>query len=104
MQRQPALGPRTARAVSPQDRIDIAGAGKIPDGAAVAERARRAIEGRGIQTPTGAFVPMTASFGVAAFPENRDLDELVQAADQALYRAKNAGRNRVATSVDVVKR
>ena len=74
------------------------------DGAAVAERARRAIELRGIHTPSGELVVMTASFGVAAFPESGDLDALVAAADDALYSAKRAGRNRVASAADVVNR
>jgi diguanylate cyclase (GGDEF)-like protein len=74
------------------------------DGAAVAERARRAIELRGIHTPGGTFVPITASFGVAAIPEGASLDELVAAADEALYRAKRAGKNRVASAADVVSR
>jgi diguanylate cyclase (GGDEF)-like protein len=74
------------------------------DGAAVAERARRAIELRGIHTPGGTFVAVTASFGVAALPEGSDLDALVAAADEALYRAKRAGKNRVVSAADVVSR
>lgn len=74
------------------------------DGAAVAERARRAIELRGIETPDGKLVVMTASFGVSAFPESSDLEELVSVADDALYRAKRAGRNRVASDADMVNR
>ncbi len=73
-------------------------------GAAVAERARRAIELRGIPASDGQLVAMTASFGVAAFPENGDFDALVAAADEALYRAKRAGRNRIANATDVVSR
>jgi diguanylate cyclase (GGDEF)-like protein len=39
---------------------------------------------------------VTASFGVASFPESAvDVVELVKAADQALYRAKESGRDRV---------
>lgn len=74
------------------------------DGTAVAERARRAIELRGIHTPADVFVPVTASFGVAAVSGNADLDQLVAAADEALYRAKRAGKNRVAAAADVVSR
>ena len=41
--------------------------------------------------------PLSLSFGVAAFPEDGDTAEaLLAAADAALYRAKAAGRNRVA--------
>jgi diguanylate cyclase (GGDEF)-like protein len=40
--------------------------------------------------------PLTMSFGVAALPENgTTLEELIKAADQALYASKRAGRNRV---------
>jgi diguanylate cyclase (GGDEF)-like protein len=40
--------------------------------------------------------PLTLSVGVACFPDNgRTRDELVKAADDALYRAKELGRNRV---------
>lgn len=38
---------------------------------------------------------ITASFGVAQYMEGETLRELVHRADQALYAAKNAGRNRV---------
>jgi diguanylate cyclase (GGDEF)-like protein len=40
--------------------------------------------------------PITASFGVAAYPDHGDsVDAVIRAADQALYRAKHSGRNRV---------
>jgi diguanylate cyclase (GGDEF)-like protein/PAS domain S-box-containing protein len=40
--------------------------------------------------------PVTASFGVAVFPEHGDgSDDLVQAADSALYRAKAGQRDRI---------
>jgi diguanylate cyclase (GGDEF)-like protein len=68
------------------------------DGArVVAEKMRLAVEqqGVGLGYPSG-FV--TASVGVAEYgPEKRDEDVLV-AADRALYRAKAGGRNRVAMS------
>lgn len=52
------------------------------------------------KTPFGAETivsgSITMSFGVAALPENGTTrEELIQAADQALYASKRAGRNRV---------
>jgi len=39
------------------------------------------------------------SLGVAAFPDNgTDADEVMKAADAALYEAKRAGRDRVVVS------
>ncbi|MDQ5834387.1 MAG: GGDEF domain-containing protein, partial [Actinomycetota bacterium] len=44
---------------------------------------------------------MTASFGVAVYPDHCiGADELIEAADLALYRAKQTGRNRVETSAE----
>ena len=43
----------------------------------------------------GAEVRVTASFGVASFPQTHAADELLTAADLALYSAKRQGKNRV---------
>lgn len=44
----------------------------------------------------GLKLSVTASFGVASFPQHAaSVDALIAVADQALYRAKQAGRNRV---------
>ena len=41
----------------------------------------------------GATLHLTASIGVAAFPEDgADIDTLLRAADQEMYRVKNAGK------------
>gem|GEM_PF-1536717 len=47
-----------------------------------------------------AVIQVTASFGVAAFPENgKTMDSLVSAVDTAMYCAKEAGRNRVVVAL-----
>lgn len=60
------------------------------------ERLRRLVE----QTVTihqGHELKATISVGVASFPSTRaeTVEQLIEAADQALYRAKHGGRNRV---------
>ena len=61
-----------------------------------AERLRAAIEQMHVQAPTG-LVQVTASMGVAVLGKGTELAafDLVHAADEALYRAKRNGRNRV---------
>ena len=40
-------------------------------------------------------ITVTASFGLAMFDGQESLDQLLERADEALYRAKRSGRNRV---------
>ena len=64
---------------------------------AVAERIRAGVEGRLISGPVGESLQVTVSLGVySAVPRAgaEDIEEMIQAADKALYRAKEAGRNR----------
>ena len=65
--------------------------------AQLAERMRQAIEGLHIpRVGAPGTIEVTASFGVASVPENAlDRNELIAAADGALYAAKAAGKNRV---------
>jgi len=49
---------------------------------------------RGIALPL-----VTASIGIASYPEDGErIDDLIAAADVALYRAKSSGRNCIAAS------
>jgi diguanylate cyclase len=43
----------------------------------------------------GEVLPITLSCGIAAFAEGDTVDALMRRADQALYDAKRAGKNRV---------
>lgn len=68
-------------------------------GAVVAERLRSLVAASALAT-NGHDVTVTISLGVAAFPEHaRDPDNLLRVADEALYRAKAGGRNRVELAV-----
>ena len=61
-------------------------------GVTYADRIRRVIEQHHF-----AHTPVTVSLGVASIPEDAtNVDDLIVAADQALYDAKRTGRNRVA--------
>jgi len=63
----------------------------IDDAMGKANRLREAIE-----KLCPADIPITASFGVAAFNgDNNDFERLFKAADDAVYVAKRSGRNRV---------
>jgi diguanylate cyclase (GGDEF)-like protein len=64
-------------------------------GMEVAERVRRTVE-TAVWRWDGTAYPMTVSCGVASYPDAvKDVANLKGTADAALYRAKQAGRNRV---------
>lgn len=67
--------------------------GNITNAFNKAEDIRVAVEALNIKSPKGEPVAVTASFGVAAM--GLDLETGQQAADEALYKAKEQGRNRV---------
>ncbi len=69
--------------------------GKEDDAMDVAERIRRTVEENKIKT-LGAIIQKTISIGVSEFPKDtQNFWEAIKYADIALYKAKEAGRNRV---------
>lgn len=63
-----------------------------------AEEWRRSIEDLVVNSPKGSF-HVTASIGVAVYPAHADsTEDLLRAADDALYIAKRIGKNRIVMS------
>ena len=69
-----------------------------------AEAIRAAVKALDLQYAGKSIGRLSASFGIAVFPEHgQDADSLLRLADEALYQAKGAGRDRVMVSGDVAK-
>ncbi len=64
----------------------------------LAEKLRQAVE----KASFLADIPLTTSIGIAEFKPGESVMRLIERADQALYSAKEAGRNRVASAADPV--
>lgn len=60
----------------------------------IADRIREAIQDLGVDSG-GKLPEITVSIGVASNCDSTDFDEIIRNADDALYRAKHGGRNRV---------
>ena len=60
----------------------------------MAERIRKAIEQVQVETDQGP-IQVTVSIGVAHFDRNESMDHLFKRADEALYKAKDMGRNQI---------
>jgi diguanylate cyclase (GGDEF)-like protein len=73
-----------------------------PEGAAIiAERIRARIEEKEFLNAYGLKVRLTASFGIACYPDHgRTKDDLIARADQAMYRVKGQGKNGVQVAVE----
>lgn len=69
----------------------------------IAERIRAAVENHLFPLPGGRVLKVTISIGVATYPTMAaDLGLLVERADQGLYLAKRAGRNKICVANEVV--
>jgi len=66
-----------------------------PDAVLVAERLCRSLSERPIASVEGNTLSSTASFGVAQYRHGDTGEDLLRLADDALYRAKGEGKNRV---------
>lgn len=75
--------------------VSLTHLGGLDDALGVADKIRRAVA-RPIQLDS-AEVKVTLSIGVAMAHMGEDVDHLIARADQAMYRAKHAGRDRVVT-------
>ena len=66
-----------------------------PGAATMAQRVHKALQRAQMHDAEGGALEVTASLGAAEYCEGDDEDSLISRADAALYRAKQAGRNRV---------
>ncbi|MCC4116590.1 diguanylate cyclase [Aromatoleum toluclasticum] len=79
--------------------------GTLPEGAReLADRLRQQIAAIGVAGADGAPVAVTVSIGFADFEPGDDLEQLLAAADAALYRAKSLGRNCVVAVTDCLRK
>ena len=75
----------------------------LEGGVTVAERLRQDVNALSFKPPMG-NLSVTISLGIATFPSAQidNEDSLIRAADEALYRAKQNGRNRVETMSQLI--
>ncbi|KAF0216844.1 MAG: diguanylate [Geobacteraceae bacterium] len=66
----------------------------MPGAASVAERIRRSVEAHTFLSGEGFNIKLTASIGYACYPDDaKSKAELLELADQAMYRGKYSGKN-----------
>jgi diguanylate cyclase (GGDEF)-like protein len=70
----------------------------LDGGVRLAERLAEALRGSRFTSRSGETFSVTSSFGVSAYPGSASAEQLMLAADRALYRAKKEGKNRIERS------
>ncbi len=75
--------------------LAILGSADVASATAAAERLRRSVATLEIELPAGGHTRLTVSIGLAWWQEGESIDRVIDRADQALYRAKGGGRDRV---------
>lgn len=68
---------------------------RLKDAMILAERIKKLIEKNHIKTTDQGTFNITLSIGIAEYEQNIKLDDWIHNADEALYTAKNSGRNQV---------
>lgn len=71
----------------------------LKDGLIVAEKIRKNVENAAVKDQHNSY-KVTISLGVSTFARLDDVDTIIKRADDGLYKAKQAGRNRVMTIED----
>jgi diguanylate cyclase (GGDEF)-like protein len=66
----------------------------------VLERLRASLANAPISLEDGTEITQTASFGAAEINKDETIEKTIERADAALYRAKEAGRNRIKLATD----
>ncbi len=75
---------------------------ELEAGQRTADKIRALVQDHPFERPDGERLEVTISIGLACFPEHAtDGANLLSLADQALYRAKTSGRNRVEVATDL---
>ncbi|HSP03921.1 MAG TPA: diguanylate cyclase [Acidimicrobiales bacterium] len=79
--------------------------GGLADAERFAHRIHDSVRSQTVRTATGSAVPLRCSVGAAVSgSDTGSIDDLVRAADLALYDAKDAGRDQVAWAPDLARR
>ena len=70
----------------------------------IGTRIRRAVKSHKFDIGDGRLINITTSIGAATYPDNvKNLEDIMRQADNALYKAKNSGRDKVCNNICVIE-